>query len=197
MSEIRLARTTGPALVRHIDALAALRIEVFRDFPYLYEGSLAYERDYLRTYVESSDAVVVLAFDGDQVVGASTALPLVHETEAVKRPFLEHGLEVASIFYFGESVLRRPFRGRGIGVGFFAEREAHARALAGFTHTAFCAVVRPIDHPARPADHVPLDAFWARRGYGRRPELRCVMSWRDVGEAERSAKPMEFWMKAL
>jgi GNAT superfamily N-acetyltransferase len=197
VTAIRLERATGAAVVRHLDALAALRIEVFRDFPYLYEGSLDYEREYLRTYADSYGAVVVLALAGGEVVGASTAVPLVHETEAVMQPFIAQGFDVASIFYFGESVLRRPYRGQGIGVGFFAEREAHARAFGRFDHTAFCAVVRPADHPMRPAGYQPLDAFWTRRGYVRRPEMRCTMSWRDLGESTGSQKPMEFWLKAL
>ena len=40
-------------------------------------------------------------------------------------------------------------------------------ALGGFTHCAFCAVVRPPDHPLRPAGYVPLDAFWTARGYAK------------------------------
>ena len=50
---------------------------------------------------------------------------------------------------------------------FFDRREAQARSLGRFTHSAFCAVVRPPDHPLRPKDYVPLDAFWGRRGYDR------------------------------
>ncbi len=44
-------------------------IEVFRAFPYLYEGSAEYERKYLSTYARSPGSIFVLAFDGDEVVG--------------------------------------------------------------------------------------------------------------------------------
>ena len=40
------------------EELAALRIEVFRDFPYLYEGSLEYEKEYLNTYSQSADSMI-------------------------------------------------------------------------------------------------------------------------------------------
>ena len=75
------------------------------------------------------------------------------------------GFDVASIFYCGESVLEPAYRGHGIGHRFFDLREAHARALGGFRSITFCAVVRPPDHPQRPAEYRPLDAFWRKRGY--------------------------------
>jgi hypothetical protein len=39
---------TGPELEAALDGVASLRIAVFRDWPYLYDGSLDYEREYLR-----------------------------------------------------------------------------------------------------------------------------------------------------
>ena len=89
------------------------------------------------------------------------------------------------------------WRGLGLGVRFFAEREAYARKLARFDWCAFCAVQRPADHRRRPADYQPLDAFWVRRGYRHHPELHTQYHWRDLDEAEESAKPMSFWLKEL
>jgi GNAT superfamily N-acetyltransferase len=181
----------------YIDHLARLRITVFREFPYLYDGTLEYERNYLRTYTSCPESLVVVVFDGNSVVGASTGIPLEFETDEFKRPFLEHGYDPGSIFYFGESVLLSEYRGRGIGVRFFEERERYARRLGRFEYTAFCAVERPDDHPRRPRDYVPLDAFWTRRGYAKRPEMRTTYSWRDLDEENESPKPMVFWMKSL
>lgn len=56
--------------------MAKLRIAVFRDRPYLYDGDVGYEREYLDAYAQSADSVVVLAGDGDQVIGARTGIPL-------------------------------------------------------------------------------------------------------------------------
>ncbi|HZP92062.1 MAG TPA: hypothetical protein VFB20_04175, partial [Burkholderiales bacterium] len=64
---IRVERFSGKGLERYVDDLARLRIEVFREFPYLYDGSLDYERKYLKTYIGVPDSVIVLAFDGDRV----------------------------------------------------------------------------------------------------------------------------------
>lgn len=126
---LTIQRYTNDEIRAYIPELAALRIEVFREFPYLYDGDTEYEARYLQTYIQSPDSVVVIVRDGERIVGASTALPLAHETANVIAPFIEHGYDPGAIFYLGESVLLNAYRGRGIGVRFFAEREAHARAL--------------------------------------------------------------------
>ncbi len=190
-------RLSGPALHQYIDELAQLRMQVFRDFPYLYDGDLAYEARYLKTYIEAPDSVIVLAFDGDKVVGASTGVPLRHEMDEVKQPFLDAGLNLDEIFYCGESVLLSEYRGQGAGVAFFNHREAHAESLEGMKYSCFCAVQRPDNHPARPADYQPLDQFWRNRGYKKRSELATHFSWKEVSESEESLKPMTFWMKPL
>ncbi|MCB1715657.1 MAG: GNAT family N-acetyltransferase [Candidatus Competibacteraceae bacterium] len=192
---LRLERHSGASLEHYIPALARLRIEVFREFPYLYRGDQDYESQYLQTYIRSAGSVIVLALDGEEVVGAATGLPLRHETEEFKRPFSAHGYEIEKIFYFGESVLRKTYRGQGIGVQFFSEREAHARSLGGFDITCFCAVQRPPDHPRRPPDYVPLDSFWQKRGYAKQPSLQTDYVWQDLDEDAPSAKPMVFWLK--
>lgn len=178
------------------DDLARLRIEIFRDFPYLYEGDFDYERRYLATYMKSPGALIVGALDGDRLVGAATAAPLEDHFEEFAAPFAAKGLDAGEFFYFGESVLKHAWRGQGIGVRFFEERERAARA-AGFSRCIFSAVIRPPEHPARPDDHVPLDGFWARRGYARIEGLTTGFSWRDLGEPQETVKPMEFWQKHL
>ena len=194
---ITLQRFTGADVERHITDVARLRIEVFREYPYLYDGDMDYEANYLRTYTASPNSVIVIAFDGDKVVGASTAVPLRHEMDEIKQPFVAHDLDPHSVFYLGESVLRRRYRGRGIGVRFFQEREKHARSIGEFRCCAFCAVERPANHPRRPADYVPLDEFWNKRGYVKRPDLRSTLSWRELDEATPTPKPMVFWMKSF
>ena len=186
------------AIGPYLDALAALRIEVFREYPYLYEGSLAYEQGYLRGFFASPNSTLVIARDGDEVVGASTALPLLHQSDhdALARPLARAGIRPEDVYYFGESVLRASYRGRGVGGAFFDHREASARA-GGYAMSAFCAVDRPADHPARPHDYQPHDAFWTRRGYLQRADIVATFEWRDIGALTDSEKPMVFWTKEL
>jgi GNAT superfamily N-acetyltransferase len=187
---------SGHAIEQYLDDLAALRIEVFREYPYLYEGSRSYEQSYLRAYAASPRSVVVLARDADKVVGAATAMPLEEHAEEVAPALAAAGFDPARCYYFGESVLRAKYRGRGLGHAFFDGREAAARQH-GFSIATFCAVERPLNHPRKPADYVPHDVFWNKRGYVKRPDIVASFSWRDLDEAEQSAKPMLFWIKEL
>ncbi|UHQ21046.1 GNAT family N-acetyltransferase [Lysobacter sp. KIS68-7] len=187
----------GPAIGEHIADIAQLRIAVFREWPYLYDGDLGYEATYLSTYTRAPDSVVVLAFDGDRLVGASTGLPLADEDEEYKAPFLANGLDVERVFYCGESVLLPAYRGRGLGHAFFDAREAHARALGRFDTIAFAAVDREAGDPRRPAGHRGNEAFWDKRGYARHPGMTMHLAWKEIGEAAESEKPLTFWMHPL
>ncbi|MGE0516935.1 MAG: N-acetyltransferase family protein [Hyphomicrobiaceae bacterium] len=194
---IEVSRLTGADVAAVVDDLARLRIEIFRAWPYLYDGSYDYERAYFANFIASHGAIVVVARDGDQIVGAATAAPMGQHADAFADPFETLGYDISCLFYLGESVLLPDYRRRGVGHTFFDHREAHARELGGFTHATFCAVVRPTDHPACPPDYRPLDAFWRKRDYAPAPGIVGSFTWRDVGDAEETAKPMQYWMKAL
>lgn len=184
-------------IAAHLDELAHLRIAVFREFPYLYDGDAGYEARYLQAYVDAPDSLCVLALDGDRVVGASTALPLADEDEAFQRPVRERGIPVDEVFYCAESVVLPEYRGRGLGHRFFDAREAHARALGRFRWTAFAAVDRAPDDPRRPAGARGNEAFWTRRGYVRQPGMTMRLAWKELGEAHESDKPLTFWLRPL
>jgi GNAT superfamily N-acetyltransferase len=194
---LRVETLTGAAFHGALPALARLRIAVFRDWPYLYAGTLDYEQKYLDRFAATDGSVIVAAFAGADIVGCATAAPLLGHEAAFAAPFIAAGHVPQSIFYFGESVLLPAYRGQGIGHAFFDHREAAARRVEGVTHTAFCGVVRPDDHPARPDGYVPLDAFWAKRGYAKVADLIAHYDWTDVGDSAKTSKPMQFWMRAL
>ena len=189
-------RFVGAEVQPYLDAVARLRMAVFRDWPYLYEGDAAYERDYLSAYARSPDSVFVLAFDGAAVVGASTGIPLVDDGAAFREPFAARGMDAGSVFYCGESVLLSTYRGRGIGHAFFDQREAHARALGRFGWTAFCAVDREDGDPRRPSAHRGNDAFWRKRGNARQPGMTMQLGWNEVGVGE-VAHALTFWLRPL
>ncbi len=187
---------TGPAMTPYLRDLARLRLAVFRDWPYLYDGTISAEGDYMAEFAASSTSGLVIARDGDTVVGASTCLRLSEEEAHVVAPFEAAGIDPDSVFYFGESVLLPQCRGQGVGVAFFAHREAHAKSFRGVDTATFCAVQRPDDHPLRPKDAVPLDAFWRKRGYAP-TDLVCTMQWKQVDTTEKVKNTLRFWTKSL
>ena len=191
---LRFSLHRGAEAEPYLDAVAALRIEVFADWPYLYQGDVDYERRYLARYARCPRALFVLARDGEAVVGASTGLPLVDDEDSFQRPFREAGIDTGTVFYCGESVLRRAYRGQGAGHAFFDHCEAEARAL-GLPITAFCAVDRDPADPRRPADYRGNEVFWARRGYRRMPGLRCRLDWPEPGAPGELPHDLTFWLR--
>ena len=196
MSEITTEILTGEKLSHGLDAVAGLRIEVFRSYPYLYEGSLDYERRYLTKLAQAPGAVIVVARDGDKIVGASTGLPLIAEHDEFKAPFVAQGFDIASLFYCAESVLSASYRGRGLGHAFFDAREAQARRL-GLTRSTFCAVVRAENDARRPPHYRPLDAFWTKRQYRPVRGLVTTYRWTEIGNMTETEQTLQFWMRDL
>jgi len=196
MAELIVAPVFGKAILRHLDTLAELRIRVFREWPYLYEGSVDYERDYLRHYAESEEAICVLAREGRRIVGASTGLPLRDAGEAFRAPFEGGEFALDAVYYFGESVLLPDYRGRGTGRAFFELRERQARDF-GARFAAFCAIDREDDDPRRPDGAQPLDSFWHGLGYRKHPEYQVRLSWREVDAKVDSDHTLTFWIKPL
>lgn len=194
--EARIEVLEGARLTASLRAIALLRIDVLREYPFLYDGDLEVERRYLEGYAASPSAVVVGAFDGDRLVGAATGGLMEAEAPAWTAPFKKMGVALHRVFYFGESVLRPSYRGRGLGRRFYELREA-AAARQGARICAFATVIRPDDHPARPADYRPLDGFWRKRGYAPMPGAIAEIEWREIGETVETAHRLQYWAREI
>lgn len=192
----RVLRLQGDALVRALPELAQLRIEVFRDWPYLYDGDPAYEEAYLSVYKDSADAILIAAYDCDKLVGASTGAPMLGHAEDFGATFTGDTSKLEQIFYCAESVLLPEYRGSGLGHRFFDLREAHARSL-GLSYSAFCAVIRPEDHPLRPKRYRSLEPFWRKRGYEPQVGVMAQFMWKDIDQAEQTQHDLQYWMRPL
>ena len=187
----------GLEIEPYLEALGGLRIAVFREFPYLYEGTLEAEREYLQVYVRSPRSMVVFVRDGGRTVGATTCVPLSEEGPEFQAPYINAGYDLAEWFYFGESLLLPEYRGQGVGKEFMRRRLEHARSLPGVKFCTFCAVDRPEDHPLRPAGYRPLDGFWIQQGFAKQPRLQAQFTWKEIGREEETTKTLTFWTKQL
>lgn len=195
-SNLKILRVKGNEITPYISELAQLRLRVFREYPYLYEGKLDDEKSYLQTYLQCPESIMVVVLDKDQVVGASTAIPLEFETLSVQKPFFDQGMNIKNIFYLGESVLLSKYRGKKVYRHFFVNREVAARAY-GSKMTAFCAVERSPEDPRRPKNFVPLNQVWQHFGYQKHPELFTYFEWKEIGDESKVNNTMVFWLKTL
>lgn len=194
--DLKILRLKGQDILPYIPELAKLRIEIFKSYPYLYDGDLDYEHNYLDTYVKCEESIIVIALDHDKVVGASSAIPLEFETVEFQKPFLENHINIQDVFYFGESVLQVAYRGHGIYRHFFTKREAAAKDY-GSKLAAFSAIERPANDPRKPKNYISLDSVWKHFGYEKHPELCMYYEWKEIGEASQTPKPLIFWLKTL
>jgi GNAT superfamily N-acetyltransferase len=192
---LRFSTFVGRDTIPLLPELARLCTVVFREWPHLYDGDGLYDQAHLRALAESPRSALIIAYDGDVAVGASTCLPLEDATEDVRAPFQERGWKLSRWFYFAESVLLPAYRGRGASKVFLSTKEQHVRTVSCCDRICFCTMLGSESYPSSHAGTNPLDAFWRRQGYKPCPGLRCTMSWRKIGESADSDISLLFWVK--
>lgn len=196
MSDLKIITVKGKQLLPYTQDIAKLRIRVFKDYPYLYDGDFDYEYNYLQTYVNAAECVTAIALDGEKVIGVSTSIPLADEVTEFQQPFKDSNRNVKDYFYFGESILLLPYRGQGIYPEFFAIREKAAREY-GAVYATFAVVERLPNDKRKPEAYTPLDAYWNKIGYEKHSEISTHFEWKELGEKISSPKKMVFWIKKL
>lgn len=179
------------------DELATLRITVFREYPYLYDGNLEYEKNYLSQYLSTTNSVLVIVKNGEQIIGAITGIPLNETFSDCKNFFIENKIPMDGIFYLGEITLLKEYRGQGIGAHMYELFEEFVRNSKTYKEIALCEVVPPKADPRSTRDYFCLDNFWTKRGYVKNPAWVTQFSWQELDRNEESYHPMVFWIKKL
>ena len=197
MTDIHIRSFAGGGIKPYIHSIAKLRSEVLRDYPYFEEPDLNYNTQYLKTISSCKEAIAVLIFDNTTLVGVSLGYPLALESPDFQLPFKERNLPISSYYFFGESILLKPYRGRGIGHHFFDAREAHVSHLPAFKQICFCVPLQMESSAGRPSDFVPLHDFWRKRGYVNHPEMQIHVSRKRVEGIHPQESVMTFWIKEI
>src|SRR3989344_6676611 len=132
LSNIKIRSFTGGGIKPYIPTIVKLRKEV------LEIGNLEAEIQNLKKLSQCKETIAILVFDGPKIVGASIGFPLEDEPSSIRTFFTKARLNPVDYFYFGESVLQKPYRGRGLGHHLFDLREAHVKHLKRFKYICFC-----------------------------------------------------------
>lgn len=188
----------GPLLKHNLPQMAKLRIDVFKEYPYLYDGNFNYERRYLSRYLTCPESFVGLIFaaDGTSLLGMTTAMPLRLEEKNFQQAFIEKGIPLEKVCYFGELLLRPEVRSQGLGHHLMKWNMQYARQHS-FEYASLACVDRSGSPNLIPLRHRPLDAFWKKYGFECHPEMVSHYTWKDMGADQESEKPMIFWLKDL
>lgn len=186
----------GDEMLPLLDELARLRITIFADYPYLYDGDPAYEAWYLEKFSALDGAIVVAAIDEGKLIGAATGSPLAHQFEDFSDPLKQAGYAVNELFYCGESLLLAAYRGQGFGHVFFDEREAQARQL-GLAKCCFLSVIRDKTDARQPQGYRDLHGFWQKRGYKPIEGVTAGFAWKEHGCRGEQEHRLQYWMRDL
>lgn len=185
---------TGAGIADSLNDLATLRLDIFEEYPYLYQGRVEDELKYLSTYAEAPDACFILAYDGPAVIGAATGMPLIHEDAQMRDAFAGTALPLGEIYYVGELLFRPAYRNSALGQKLLARLESHIRSLGRYRQLTCATVERPDDHHLRPRDYIPITRFLARTGFVRLPGVTTHFTWLEIDGVKRD-HPMQFWIK--
>ena len=195
MTDIHVRSFTGSGIKSHLHSIAKLRTSALQDYPYSEAPNLQREMEHIRHISTCKEAIIVLIFDGHTLVGSALGYPLVWAAAELLKPFRDQGRKVESYFFFGESMLLKLYRGRGIGHHFFDAREAHVTHFATFQHICFCVPYKTEEKA--PADFIPLNEFYRRRGYIHHPELAFHQIKHKVGQQTPVEVVDTFWIKEI
>jgi|GEM_PF-357781 len=188
-------------LSSYLKEIAAFRIKYFREFPYLYEGNFEYEHKYINGFASDSRALLTIVKKDTEIVGVSTALPLVSEADilgdAVKK-FVEKGLNPKEYYYYGEVVIKPEHQGQGVAGALMKMQESFAKSL-GFEKIALATVVRNTSDERMPKNYVSTDGVWRAAGF-KKEDIYIDYEWPTI-LADNSIKSinnlMVFWTKDL
>ena len=196
LQELKLLTFTGKEAQKYVKEIAALRITLFKKFPYLYKGTYSYEEEYLKTYFNSKEANILLVLDKNEVVGFSSSIPLAQESSELKDPFNEKKLNIDDYFYIGEVMLQPAYRGKGI-LRKFLEFHENKASENGYKYTIFMTVDRDDNHPLKPKDYKSLDNIWKHFGYAELAELKVSMNWPQVDTNIDTNNKLTIWFKNI
>lgn len=193
---------SGNSILEHIHEVADFRIKYFKDFPYLYEGNLKYEEDYLRGYAADEKSILVKVHDeAGNLSAVSTALPLITPSDILTdapKMFSEIGYSPEEFFYYGEIILDYKSRGKGLSRQIFDIQDNYARNY-GFSKVAIATVVREENDPRKPSDYLSSDPVWKNLGFEKTPIL-FEYHWPTIhadGTVKDIQNPMIYWIKSL
>ena len=177
-----------------IDELGIFRISIFKEYPYLYDGNLDYERKYLSRYSNTSDSFLLLARDSQGILGAATGIPLINDEPEFIEPFKDQNLD--EIFYLGELMIRNDNRGQGLG-SLLLRNLLDLIDKKRFKAVCLYTVDRGDNHPLKPESYQSPDSLWRKFGFEKHPSHVVYFSWQDLGNVVETEKPMNEWIKNL
>ncbi len=186
-----------------IAQLAQMRLDYFREYPYLYDGTLEYEKNYLGEYKEKAvDGYLVQAFDekdGEKMlVGILTGCGFCSDIEIIRdgaKLFAENNISTQDRYYLGEAIIIPEYQGRKILPHMLWELGKQVIKLNKYSSLCFLTVIREENDSRKPEGYKSTDTLWEKLGC-HRVKITSSFEWptiMDDGSVHDVHNDVEFW----
>jgi GNAT superfamily N-acetyltransferase len=186
----------GSQIQEYLEQIAQLRLTIFMEYPYLYDGGLKDELVYLQHYANHAEATAIISLCGNQLVGAVTAIPLQCESEELTFPVAATQYPVERTIYIGELLLFPDYRNKGLGTRLLSRIVQHFHSQKNYEYLISATVKRAEDHPCRPEGYVPIERFLQRNQFAKISGVTTHFTWKEIDGIHRDHE-MQFWIKVL
>lgn len=184
-----------------VDNISKMRINEFRNFPYMYDGSLEYERLYFQEFCKDPNSLIVCIFDDSKLIATATSIPLLSNADIldnVASKFIAQSLDPKTFFYSGEFIVLQKYRQNGLCKNLLYSVESLAKTL-GFTNLCIATVCRSKDDPRRPVSYVDSDVVWKSLGF-EITNIKTSYPWPTIQPNQLTVtvnNEMIFWTKEM
>lgn len=167
-SKYKFDKFYGREISTHLLKVAEFRIRYFKDFPYLYDGSVEYEMSYLTGYADDPRSMLITVTNmNNELIAVSTSVPLVTTTnilDGASELFRSNGLNPSTFFYYGEVIIDHSARKQGLAKSIYLMQDEHA-LNSGFENIAIATVIRLKGDHRQPEFYQSSDLVWKKMNF--------------------------------
>jgi len=196
MEEIKYQLIKGKEILPFLEEISKLRRKIFREWPYLYEGTDESDKEFVEVYA-NCDAIAVFVINNGKLVGHSIGVPLVAMPEEFTDRFSSHSIPKEKIFYWAEIILLEEYRNKKIGEKIYYQMEEAIKKANKYALISGCEIYREENDERRPKSYRSNDHFLEKIGFVRNPDMIAFFTYKEIGESEATPKEMHFWEKQL
>jgi len=181
--------------------VANLRVNIFRNYPYLYDGNIAEEMENLEKYAQHNNSALAIAYCNETPVGFLCGSDLMHYSvhfeNSIEDLFKSGNLHAKNYYYCADIIILPEHRGKYLAPQLFDAIENYAQQKG---YTASCFITEHHEnHPLKPHDHKSLVPLWNNLNY-QKSALITYATWQTYqldGTIKSEQHPLIFWLKTL
>lgn len=185
----------GPELAPYLEEVVNLYNKVYGEYPYFYDGTDPEVEEFLRAYGEEPNAIAVLAFDGQQLVGIATGMPMSDFRPHYQEPFVDAGRSIDSLFYLGDLLILSHYRSPAFAEKLYLALEHEVQLDGRFSSICVAQIEEANVSGEKPEGFISDEVLYAKQGFVRQPELQFMSVWRNIGDTKDSDHLMTYWTK--